>query len=66
MDQTDTEESRLRYPSAGGYDGQPCACSRDCPAACDGHCGCEACTRSWLDNGLDEKLGSMYDRGTRQ
>jgi hypothetical protein len=48
-------EALLRYPQRGHYDGQPCVCTRTCPAACDGKkCGCEACLRSWLDHNLDE------------
>jgi hypothetical protein len=61
-----TTEAFLRFPQTGGYAGAPCLCSRTCPAICDGRCGCEACARSFVDNGLDEKLGGAYDRGTRQ
>ena len=35
-----TEEALLRYPATGGWDGKPCICTRECPAACDGvKCG---------------------------
>ena len=52
-----TFEALLRYPATGGCDGKPCICTRECPAVCDGkRCGSEACTRSWLDNDLDEIL----------
>ena len=56
----------LRYPATGGYDGKPCICTRECPAICDGRCGWEACACSFIDNGLDEKLGKAYDRGRPQ
>jgi hypothetical protein len=39
---------------------------RACPAICDGRCGYEACARCFVDNKLDEKLGTMYDRGMKQ
>ena len=57
-----TSESLLRDPATGGYDGRSCTCTRECPAACDGkRCGCEACTRSWLANGLDLLLSRTRD-----
>ena len=61
-----TSEALLRYPATGSYDGKPCLCTRACPAICESRCGCEACARCIVDNGLDEKLGTMYDRGTKQ
>jgi hypothetical protein len=52
-----TSEALLRYPATGGYAGVLCTCTRKSDAARDGkRCGCEACTRSWLDNVLDELL----------
>jgi hypothetical protein len=48
-----TDEALLRYPYSGEHDGQRCTCTRECPAVCDGDCGCEACLRAWLDNDLD-------------
>jgi len=61
-----TSESLLRYPETGGYDGKPCVCTRKCPAACDGRCACEACAKCFVDNGLDEALGTMYQCETKQ
>lgn len=61
-----TTDALQRYPYSGTYSGKPCLCTRKCPVACDGRCGCEACAQSFIDNGLDEKLGTMYDRGTKQ
>ena len=52
------DEALLRYPgSAGVYDGHRCVCTRECPAVCNGKCGCDACTGAWLDNDLDELIG---------
>ena len=62
-----TSEALLRYPDTGGYNGQPCMCTRECPAACDGkRCGCEACTRSSLDNGLDDLLDDARAHDARR
>ena len=61
-----TSEALLRYPATGGYAGKPCLCTRACPAICDDRCGCEACARCFVDNKLDTRLGTMYDRGTKQ
>lgn len=47
-DQQATEALR-RYPGTGTNDGEPCICTRECPAVCDGRCGCEACLYAWLD-----------------
>jgi hypothetical protein len=52
-----TDEAQLRYPECGTYDDQRCTCTRECPAGCDGKCGCEACLQAWLDNDLDELTG---------
>src|SRR5262245_30485260 len=55
----DTSEAELRYPRTdGAYDGVRCVCTCKCLALCDGRCGCEACTRSWLDYGLEELHGA--------
>jgi len=55
-----TSDALLRYPATGGYGSAPCTCTPECPAACDGRqCGCEACTRPWLGNGLDELLDDV-------
>jgi hypothetical protein len=54
-------ESSSRH-QGGSYDGHPCTCTRKCPAACDGTCGCEACTRAWLDNNLDDLIGVTWQR----
>ena len=54
-------EALMRYPGVGGHGGQPCICTRECPAACDGdRCGCEACTRAWIDSGLDVLIGATW------
>jgi hypothetical protein len=52
-------ESEAFRRGVGGHDGQPCICTRDCPAACGGdRCGCEACSRAWIDSGLDVLIGT--------
>ena len=50
----------------GDYDGQRCICAADCPMVCDGECGCEACTRAWIDAGLDTLIGSTWRNGGAQ
>jgi hypothetical protein len=47
----------FRHLEGGAYDGQPCICTRECPAVCNGDCGCEACVRGWIDAGMDELIG---------
>src|SRR5438067_13395142 len=46
-------EARLRFLDGGTHEGVACTCTRDCPSVCDGACGCEPCTRTWFDAGLD-------------
>jgi hypothetical protein len=52
-------EATMRHPDAGIYDGEPSTCTRECPAVCDGDCGCEACLRAWMDAALDELIGTI-------
>jgi len=59
-----TTEALQRYPYSGTHGGKPGLCKR--AAACDGRCGCEACAQSFMDNGLDEKVGAICDRGAKQ
>ena len=40
------DEAPLRQPEAGMYGGHRCTGMRECPAASDGTCGCEARTRA--------------------
>src|SRR5437867_1305892 len=54
------EEALMRHPDGGAYDGQPCTCTGQCPAVCDGKCGCEACLRAWFDSGLDQLIGEGH------
>lgn len=45
-----TEEGKRRYPPDGIYeDDYPCTCREDCPSACKGQCGCEACHAGYSD-----------------
>jgi hypothetical protein len=53
-------EAMMRYPGVGGQDGIACICTRECPAACDGECGCEACMRAWIDSGMDVLIGTTW------
>ena len=57
---TPADESAARHPRGGTYDGQPCTCTRQCPAVCDGACGCEACLRAWFDSQLDDLVGASW------
>jgi hypothetical protein len=54
-------EALMRHPSGGAtmVTGAH-APRRECPPACDGACGCEACTRAWFDSGLDELIGASW------
>jgi hypothetical protein len=54
------DEALLRYPDIGIYDCQRCMCTRECPAVCDGDCGCEACLRAWIDSGIDELIATTW------
>jgi len=51
-------------PCSGCYGGKQCRCTPNFPAPCDGRYGSEACAQSFI--GLNEKLGTMDDRGTKQ
>ncbi len=44
-----TEEGKLRYAPTGYYDEIPCTCKPECPDACKGECGCEACATAYSD-----------------
>lgn len=47
-----TEEGRNRYADhcpPGYYDGVPCTCKPECPNACKGECGCDACRTAYSD-----------------
>src|SRR5262245_2204116 len=56
-----TLDAFMRYPhTEGRYDGQPCTCTAKGCAACDGTCGCEACTRSWLTSDLADRIGASW------
>ena len=58
-------EAFMRYPgTAGKYDGIDCKCTSACRVRCDGTCGCEACTRSWLDDSeMTDRIGTSWPRG---
>lgn len=44
-----TEEGKRRWEPDGYYDGDPCTCKPECPAACKGQCGCEGCRTAYND-----------------
>jgi hypothetical protein len=48
-----TEEGKKRYPPDGIYDDGAgpfvCTCKPECPPACKGKCGCEACHAGYQD-----------------
>jgi hypothetical protein len=54
------DEALMRYPSIGAHDGHRCTCTNDCPAACDGTCGCRACEAAWIDADLDQVIGAAW------
>lgn len=52
--QEPTAEGIRRYPPDGRYtvndeEGTPCTCKPECPAACKGGCGCDACSEAYGD-----------------
>ena len=53
MTANNPSEYERRRESGERPDTPPCACRRDCPEPCDGHCGCRSC---YLDHyaGRDE------------
>ncbi len=50
---TPTETGKDRYDPDGLYNvngnNTPCTCDPDCPSACKGGCGCEACSEAYGD-----------------
>lgn len=64
---TPTDEGRRRYPPDGyfldveglfeGDTKEPCTCMPQCPAGCDGQCGCDACRARAT---ADAHYGSQY------
>lgn len=44
-----TDEGKRRYEN-GYYEEIPCTCRDDCPHACKGGCGCNACSSAYGDS----------------
>lgn len=44
-----TDTGIRKYPDDGYYEGIPCICKPDCPQACKGECGCDACRAAYGD-----------------
>lgn len=46
---TESAFKELEQHEDGHYFGTPCTCSKDCPYACKGACGCQACGEAYSD-----------------
>lgn len=49
-----TEEGKRRWEPDGYYDGVPCTCKPECPAARKGQCGCEGCRTAYADQACEQ------------